>query len=419
MEDIIKTYPSGIRMLVRPMPSFKSVATSVHLSVGSRNEEASEHGLSHVVEHMLFRGTKTRTAEEIAAHLSNLGVEYNAYTSDVATCYHTKGLITNLDDCCDIMSDMYFNLQFKDEDFKKEIEVIVQEIVMHEDMPRSVLSDLVSDTFFVGTDYGHPIAGTIKSVRSFKPADVHNYMKKHYTAPNTIVSFAGDITVQQAEVMMKKYFLNNFKDKAKPNINAISSDAISPAQAFGKKRKKITQHNVAVLFPVVNIKHPDKYVLTYINEILSTGMSSRLFTSVRDKLGLVYTISGGVRLVDIGGYYYIWFSCTPKNTDKVLATIAAEVAKIKADGVTAEEMQKVRNLKRADRMFELEDVERTNQRNVTQLSTLGEIEPAEEYLKKLEHVTASDVHKATNRYLNLATSTVCIVGPACKPIKFL
>ena len=192
-------------MIVRHMPNFKSVATSVHVSVGSRDEEKNEWGLSHFVEHMLFKGTKTRSAEQIAQTLSSLGVQYNAYTSNTATCYHTKGLITNLDDCCDILSDMYFNLQFTNEDFKREAEVIVQEITMHDDNPRHVLYDLCSETFFDGTAYAHPIAGTIKSVRSFKPKSVHDYIAKHYTAPNTIISFAGDISAQQAEMMVKKY----------------------------------------------------------------------------------------------------------------------------------------------------------------------------------------------------------------------
>ena len=414
MENIIKTYPCGLRMIVRQMPNFKSVATSVHVSVGARNEEPGEFGLSHFVEHMLFKGTETRTAEQIAQTLSNLGIEYNAYTSDTATCYHTKGLITNLDDCCDVLSDMYFNLRFENEDFYREAGVIVQEIVMHDDNPRHALSDLASETFFANTEYGHPIAGTIKSVRSFKPEDIHAYIKKHYTAPNTIVSFAGDISLQQAEIMVKKYFLSRFKDKGKPNIRAIGDKHLVPSYTIAKKKKKITQHNVAILFPVVNIKHPDRYVLTFINDILSSGMSSRLFSSVRDKLGLVYSISGGLRFTDIGGYYYIWFSCTPKNTDLVLKTVASEIARFKEETPTTEEIQKVKNIRRSNRLFEVEDVERTNQRIVTQLSISGEIESAEQYLAKIDRITADDVYAAAGKYLDYEKAIICIVGPNYK-----
>ena len=410
MENIIKTYPCGLRMIVRPMPSFKSVATSVHIGTGSRNEEENEFGLSHFVEHMLFKGTPTRSAEQIAKTLSNLGVDYNAYTSYTATCFHTKGLITNLDECCDVLSDMYFNLKFKDDEFHREAEVIVQEIVMHDDNPRSALGDLAANTFFNGTDYGHPIAGSVKSVRAFKPEDIYAYVKKHYTPQNTIISFSGDITVEKAEAMVKKYWLSKYKDKREPNIKPLTGENLLPKKTEAKLNKKINQHNVAVLFPTVNFLNDDRYVLAFVKGIMSSGMSSRLFISVRERLGLVYTIGGGLHLTDIGGYYFVQFSCTPKNTNKVLKTVAAEIERIKREGVTEEEVQKVKNIKRASRLFESEDVEASNQRNVSQLSDLGFIETAEDYLSHIDKITVSDVNAAVKKYLNLDKAIICVVG---------
>jgi len=404
-----------MRLIVRPMPGFKSVATSVHVSVGSRDEEADEWGLSHFVEHMLFKGTTKRSAEDIAKILSSLGVEYNAYTSNVATCYHTKGLLTNVDDCCDVLSDMFFNLKFSDEEFKRECGVIVQEIIMHDDNPRHALSDLTSGTYFADTAFGHPIAGTVKSVKSFRPADIHNYIKKHYTAPNTIISFTGDITIAQAEAMVQKYFLPHFKGtKAKPNIRPIASNPIAPIATVAKRKKKIEQHNAAMLFPAVQLDHADRFALTYVCEILSIGMSSRLFTAVREKLGLVYSISGGVRVNDLGGYLYVWFSCTPKNTGVVFDTIRSEITRLVSDGVTDEEMQKVKNIKRSSKMFASEDVEQISYKNATQLSTLGKIETDAEYLKNLEAVTPKQVNEVAKKYLDLDKATICVVGPNIK-----
>jgi len=414
MENIIKTFPCGLRMIVRPMPNFKSVATSVHVGVGSRNEEKHEWGLSHFTEHMLFKGTTTRTAEQIAQTLSSLGVQYNAYTSNTATCYHTKGLLTNLDDCCDVLSDMYFNLKFTDEDFKRETGVILQEISMYEDQPRHVLHALCSETFFAGTTYAHPILGTAKSVKSFKPSHVHGFIKKHYTASNTIISFAGDITATQAEAMVKKYWLSKFKDKAKPNLPVKTDKTLNPPSGIAKRKKKIAQHNAAVLFPVPNFFHGDKYALTFIDGIFSDDMSSRLFTSVREKLGLVYAISGGFDVTDIGGFYYIWFSCTPDKTQTVLKTINSEIANLKANGVTEDEVQKVKNVLRARRLFKAENVERTNQRNVTQLSTHGEIETDAQYLSKIDKIKAGDVMAMANKYLDMDKAIICVVG---KPFK--
>ena len=415
MKEIVKTYPSGLRMIVRPMPGFKSVTTSILVGAGSRDEEADEHGLSHFVEHMLFKGTTTRSCAEIAGTLSGLGVDYNAYTSTNVTCYHTRGLAGNLDTCCDILSDMYFNLKFAEDDFTREKEVVVQEIAMREDHPRLALGELCAQTFFKGTEYGHSIAGTIESVRSFNPQHIYNYRAKHYIAPKTVISFAGDLTQKQAEEMVKKYFLPKFAQQRKPQTRTLDATRkIVPPKNFVTKEKDTEQHNVAILFPVMNNFNDDRYVMTFIAHILSGDMSSRLFSSVRDKLGLVYSISGGCSLTHLGGYYFIYFSCTPDNTKKVLSTVAEEITRIKSGGVTAEEVTKVKNIKEADTLFESESVESVNQRNATLLSEFNEIQSLEEYLEKINMVTAKDIQKATQKYLNYQNAIVAIVGKDIK-----
>ena len=414
MENIIKTYPSGLRLVVRHMPNFKSVATSVYIGVGSRDELDNEHGLSHFVEHMLFKGTTTRSAEQIAQTLSSLGVEFNAYTSNNATCYHTRGLNSNVDTCCEILSDMYFNMKFADDDFAREAEVIVQEIAMRDDNPQWVLSELCMETFFAGTPYGHNIAGTVESVRGFRPADIYNYTKKHYTAPNTIIAFAGDITLNQAEELLKTHFESHFSTPNSPHLRVLEPKNLLPKQAFAKRKKDTEQHNVAVLFPVCNNIHPDKYKLIFVNEIMSADMSSRLFTSVRDKLGLVYNISGGLHLTNLGGYYYIWFSCTEENTELVLKTIDSELKKLLESGVTQDEINKVKNIKCAERLYEAESVEQSNQRNAAQLAEYNEIETAEQFLGKINAVTAQDVLDVSKKYLNYKNAIVAIVGKSIK-----
>ncbi|MCL2846778.1 MAG: insulinase family protein [Firmicutes bacterium] len=422
MENVIKTYPCGLRLIVRNMPNFKSVSTNVYLCAGSRDEEINEHGLAHFVEHMLFKGTKTRTAEEIAETLDGLGIDVNAFTSKDATCYWTRGLRSNMDVCADILSDMYFNNKFSDEDFFKEAEVIVQEIIMHEDDPRSSMFDLARETFYAGTPLGHDIAGTTEDIRRYKPDDVRNFIKKHYVAPKTIISYAGDITVGEAEALVEKYFLPHFSGTAKPRIKDTSTDLIlRPKQSAVTKVKDIEQHNVTIFWPTTNNVHDDRYAWAYIYEILGGGMSSRLFLSVREKLGLVYTISGGVSMADIGGYFYVWFSCTPDNTEKVLKTIASEIERFKTEGPTAEEMEKVRNQRMASEMFSAENVTSTNGRNVGSLAEFNHIKTPEEYLACINAVTVADVNRVANEFLNYDNIVVASVGRTfdVKPLKIL
>lgn len=409
-ENIIKNYPCGLRVVVRPMPNFKSVSTAVYIGVGSGAEAENEHGLAHAVEHMLFKGTATRTAEQIAQTLANLGVQYNAYTSNTATCYHTKGLLTNLDDCCDILSDMYFNTKFADDEFKREMEVIVQEISMRDDLPHGALAELSMETFYAGTKFEHPIAGTIKGVRGFKAEQIYDFIKRNYTAPNTIIAFSGDITVDQVERVVKKYFLNRFKDKSKPNAPVKTDECVNPPAKHTGRKKKVNQHHAAILFPTVNQWHEDKYALEFIDGILTTDMSSRLFLSVRERLGLVYSIHGGTQMTDIGGYYYIRFSCTPQNTAKVLEVIESEINKFKTEGATDEEVQKVKNVEKASRFFDDEYVELTNQRIVTQLGELGFIIDTAEFLQKMNAVTPKIVQATAQKYLDMPRATVCIIG---------
>jgi len=425
MENIVKTYPCGLRLIVRNMPNFKSVSTNVYITVGSRNEQdpnkdgtGGEHGLSHFVEHMLFKGTHTRSAEDISSTLDGLGVDVNAFTSNDATCYYTRGLATNVDTCVDILSDMYFNTKFSDEDFYKEAEVIVQEITMRDDDPRSAMFDLARKTFFAGTNMGHDIAGTIKQIRSYKPHDIHSYIKKHYIAPKTIVSFAGDITLEQAEILVAKYFLPHFKDTATPIVKNTNETLMhSPEQKFATLKKDIEQHNVCLLFPIPNNVHTDRYTWSYIYEILGSGMSSRLFLSVREKLGLVYSISGGVSLYDLGGYFYVFFSCTPNNTQKVLDTIATELELFKQQGATAEEIEKVRNTRTASEMYQSESVTSTNSRIVASLAEFNKIKTTEEYLKKINSVTPKDIKRTANQFLNYNNVVIGAVGKDFKNIK--
>jgi predicted Zn-dependent peptidase len=409
MSKIVKNYGCGLRLVVEEMPNYKSVATGVLVCVGSGSEAVNEHGLSHFCEHMLFKGTTRRTGEEITRELSTMGADYNAWTGENATCYHTKGIADNVEQCVDILADMYFNLRFTAEDFDKEGSVIVQEIAMHEDNPRSVVFELANSTFFAGTKYEHSIAGTAKQVKGYKPADIYNYIKKHYIAPKTIISFAGDITLAKAEQLAEKYFVNNYEANNYEPARPISKEIV-PAPKTVRKKKKTEQQNVTLLFPVCNKFNDERYVLGVLSSIFNGDMSSRLFINVRERAGLVYTITGGMELTDIGGYYYIYFSCTAKNTRKVIDTIKKEIAVLLADGVTAEELQKVKNIKKAGRLFESENTESVCGRNVGELCEYNKIKTTEEYLAMINKVTAGDILTAAKKYLDINKMITVVVG---------
>lgn len=412
MDSIIKTYPNGLRLVVTPMANFKSVAFSMLVMAGSGDETKQEQGLSHFCEHMLFKGTKRRSGQQIIDEFSELGVNYNAWTSESATCYYTKAIAGNVEACVDLFSDMYFNTKFEEDDFDKEGDVIVQEIAMHEDNPTSVMYDRLNQVYFKGTKYEHPVAGFAPAIKKYQPQDIYNYLKKHYIAKNTIIGFAGDITLTRAEELVEKYFTCHYPKYEVPQEPKQRSNIlpIKPVPSQLHVKKDTEQQHVALAMPVCNQYGSDRYALSLIGMLLGGDMSSRLFINVREKLGLVYSIHAELELCDIGGNLKVVFSCTPQNTQKVINVINQEIEKLLRDGITKEELNKYRNQWHTQRLFDSEITSKVNGRAVNVLSVHNRIISIEEELKIIDALTVADVNKVIKKYLTTENIITVIVG---------
>ena len=407
---MIKTYPNGLRLVVTPMANFKSVAFSMMVMVGSGDETKAEQGLSHFCEHMLFKGTTRRTGQQVIEEFARLGVQYNAWTSESETCYHTKAVADNIEACIDLFADMYFNLKFEPDDFDKEGDVIVQEIAMHEDQPASVMYDRMNSLFYKGTKYEHPVAGYAKAIKAYQPADIYNYVKKHYVAPNTILAFSGDITMARAEELVAKYYLPYMStDKAQPKQRQ-DVPAIQPAATLLQVKKDTEQQHVIMSIPVCNQYSQDRYALTLFKLLFGGDMSSRLFISVREKLGLVYSVFSDLELSDIGGSFSVVFSCTPKNTQKVIEVVSKEIDNVLRDGVTEEELAKYRNQWHLQRLFDSEVTGHVNARTAGQIAARNHIISIEEELKIVDALTVADINAVVRKYLAKEKIITVIVG---------
>lgn len=410
MDTTIKTYPNGLRLVVTPMANFKSVAFSMMVMVGSGDETKNEEGLSHFCEHMLFKGTTHRTGQQLIDEFARIGVYYNAWTSESATCYHTKAVADNLEACIDLFSDMYFNLKFENEDFDKEGDVIVQEIAMHEDNPTSVMYDRMNTVFYQGTKYEHPVAGYAKAIKKYQPADIYNYVKKHYIAPNTILAFAGDITLARAEELVAKYYLPYIHTAAAEPKQRQNVPAIQPAPSRLQVKKDTEQQHVALAIPVCNQYCDDRYALLLFGLLFGGDMSSRLFINVREKLGLVYSIHTELELCDIGGNLTVVFSCTPQNTQKVIDVVRKEIDTLLRDGITEEELLKYRNQWHLQRLFESEVTSKVNGRIASMVAARNCVISTEEELKIIDALTVSDVNAVIKKYLSNDRIITVIVG---------
>lgn len=410
MESIVKTYPNGLRLVVTPMENFKSVAFSMMVMVGSGDETKTEQGLSHFCEHMLFKGTTHRTGQELIDAFSKIGVYYNAWTSESATCYHTKAIASNLEDCIDLFSDMYLNLKFEVDDFNKEGDVIVQEIAMHEDNPTSVMFDRLNSLFYQGTKYEHPVAGYAEAIKKYQPNDIYNYVKKHYIAPNTVLAFAGDITVERAEELVAKYYLPYIsKEQATPKQRQ-NVPAIQPVASVLNVKKDTEQQHVVLAIPICNQFDQDRYALMLFTLLFGGDMSSRLFINVREKLGLVYSIASDLELSDIGGNFRVVFSCTPQNTKKVIEVVNREIDAVLTNGITEEELVKYRNQWHMQRLFDSENTNRVNGRVADVLVTHNRVISYEEELAIADALTVDNINAIVRKYLSNDKIITVVVG---------
>ena len=412
METIFKTYNNGLRLAVTPMEDFKSVAFSMMIMAGSGDETKTEEGLSHFCEHMLFKGTTQRTGQQIIDEFSRLGVSYNAWTSESATCYYTKAIAENVEACVDLFSDMYFHTKFEAEDFDKEGDVIVQEIAMHEDNPTSVMYDHLNRVFFCNTKYEHPVAGSAKAIKNYQPQDIYDYLKKHYIPQNTIIGFAGDITVERAEELVAKYFIPKFPLYEVPQVpkQRANVSAIKPASSRLHVKKDTEQQHVALAIPVCNQYHPDRHALGILSLLLGGDMSSRLFINVREKLGLVYSIHAELETCDIGGNLKVVFSCTPQNTQKVIDVVHREFATLLKEGITQEELNKYRNQLHISLLFDSEVTSRVNAAAVGTVAIHNRVITVEEKLKIIDALTVADINNVIKKYISTDNLITVVVG---------
>ena len=277
---------NGVRVVCEYIPYVRSVTLGIWVKTGSRNENVRNNGVSHFIEHMLFKGTDKRSAAEIAESIDNIGGQLNAFTGKECTCYYAKTLDEHLDIAMDVLSDMLTNSTFTKKDIALEKRVILEEIGMYEDSPEELVHDILSETVWDGSAIGYPILGTAKSLRGINQETIKEYMKDRYTPGNMVISVAGNFDESKLEDMLETYFNSGIPgDETENNVENVDF------RPEVKVREKDTEQ-VHICIGFEGIKNGDDalYPLLAVNNIFGGGMSSRLFQKIREKKGLVYSI---------------------------------------------------------------------------------------------------------------------------------
>ncbi len=405
--NVIKQLESGLRILIVPIENRRSVAAGIFVGAGTITECESEKGLSHFIEHMLFKGTAKRTAFQLAEEAESQGIHLNAYTSKLLTVYYALGISEHINQCVDMLSDMLFNSLFSQDCIQREQGVVLEEIAMYEDDPDDVAHEAITKAHWEGTPLSSAILGTKESVLSFDKSAIKNYMDRLYTPDNILVCIAGDISVEEGEKLIEEYFECRF-EKRQAVINRLPE--YQPACQLVKVVKDLEQVNVAFGFKSYpwGIK---KEAVAAMIDVLCGGMSGRLFQKVREELGLVYSIYIDNSAFPNNGLLHIHFATAPSKLREAVLATRETILEFLKEGVKEKELKKIKEASKSDVVIGME----TTSAVMRVMGRCGLIDnesfDIDEKLKKISQVATEDINAVAKDIFDFDNMSAAYVGP--------
>lgn len=400
---------NGMRVVTTPVPTAQSASVNVFVGIGSRGETPRTNGLSHFMEHMLFKGTERRPdAIIIAEAIEGAGGVLNAYTSKELTCYWNQVPDDRLAIAMDVLADMYRNSVLKAEEIDRERTVVQQEIRRAFDQPGAWASELLQRATFGDQPIGWPIAGTLETVEAMQRDDFAQHIATYYVPSNTVLSVAGNTTHAQVMAHAEELF-GGMPSGDAPKPPAASA-TFGPEPVIVETRE-IAQCNIGIALHAIGRKDPDRYPLMVLNTILGRGMSSRLFKEVRERRGLAYSIGSGVsRYTDVGAMT-VSGGVTLEHLEEATRVIRDELLKTASEPVGEEEVAKARDFSTGNFRLGLESTMALAQRAGESLLMIDEIEPIEDVVAGINAVTPADVQRVAQRLFRPGGFAMAVVGP--------
>lgn len=408
-----KKYDNGLRLIIAEMEGFVTVSCGVMVKTGSVNETAEENGISHFIEHTMFKGTKTRSAFEISDKIDRIGAQINAYTSKETTCYYTKSISEHLETSLDVLSDIFFNSVFDKAELEKEKGVILEEINMCEDTPEDLCLDLLSESYYGNDGLGRPILGSAKNVKRFNREDIKRYTDRFYRADNVVIAIAGKVDVKQAEKLVDEMFAANFGNE-KSEKQFISTPS-KPLSLY--KSKKIEQSHVAFCVPGVSVKSVKADALNIANAVLGGGMSSRLFQKIREEEGLAYSVYSYMSQYKDSGVIEIYAGVNTALRDAAAEHIVNEVKRLKAEKITESEFLRGKEQVKSAFIMSRENTVSQMMLYARYLTFLDKEFDYDERIKFLDGITYKDVSDVIDEYFDITKASVATVGSKRSAIK--
>ncbi len=400
------TLPNGIRIVSESIPYVKSVTLGFWVGTGSRSEDNLTHGVSHFIEHLLFKGTKSRSAKDIAETVDQVGGQLNAFTAKEYTCYYIKVLDTHLALAMDILSDMLLNSRFDQEDILREREVVLEEVKMYEDTPDELVHDIHLDANWSGHELGRNILGSVHSIAQFKRELVVDYFEDFYRADNLVVSAAGNFDHDQLVELTDRYLGRLVGGK---RVMSHQAPHLTPVRTL--KTKDTEQVHLCLGTFSLSQNDPNLYTVHILNNILGGGISSRLFQSIREERGLAYSVYSYQTNYSDGGLLTVYAGTRPVNANAVAELILTNIEDIKTKGISLKEINRTKEQFKGSLLLGLESSSSRMSRLGKMETTFGRYITLDEVVEKIEKVTAEDVQHMAHKLFRADSFCLTALGP--------
>ena len=405
---------NGVRVIAEYIPHFPSVSVGLWIGAGSMYETEAENGLSHFVEHMLFKSTQRRTTREIAVEMDAIGGQVNAFTAKECTCYYAKVIAEHLDRAMDLLTDLLLGAKLEEEEFEKERGVILEEIAMCEDTPEDLVYDLLAQAYFGEHSLSRPILGTHDQIASVTREALVAFRRKHYRPDNTVLAVAGQYDLDALKEMAQRY-LGNWRADGAPQ-EPIAGEGCEGLVIT--RKKDIEQVHMCLAYPGVAQYDDDLYAMSVMNNLFGGGMSSRLFQRIREEMGAAYSVYSYPSTYTNCGTFTIYAGTSPETAQQVADELHAQIRLLAEGGVTDEEFAMATAQLKVSYVLGLES-------SSSRMSSIGRskllrgraIDP-QDVVRKIEAVTRADVERVIKRIFT-QTCAGSVVGRDVDKLKVL
>lgn len=400
------TLPNGVRVITEAMPHVRSVSVGIWIGTGSRRETPEQNGISHFIEHMLFKGTTHRSAEDIARSVDSIGGNLDAFTAKELVCFNTKVLDQHLSMAWDVLADLVLNPLFRTEDIEKEKGVILEEIKMEADSPDYLVHEIFSSNFWKDHPLGKPILGTRETVRRFDSDMIRQYYSQVYAPSNLIVTAAGNLTHEQVVALVREHFESLPGGESTPADNVPTTHA----RIALRNKKSLEQVHVCLGVPSYPLPHQERFACYVLNTLLGGGMSSRLFQNIRERQGLAYAVFSELNPYRDTGCLAIYAGTSIESARKVVESIVNEFRDLKEQLVGDEELRRAKDHLKGSLMLSLESTASRMTNLARQEMYFGRFFTLDELVESIEAVTASDVQRIAQTFFDPKQIALTVLG---------